>query len=264
MFDVPLQMSEWALITGASSGIGWELAKLFAADKSNLILVARNEARLNELAAALRAQHAIEVRVVVKDLALPTAPQELFDAVRALPVSILVNNAGSGWHGVFAGTELSQSLAIMHLNMEALVKLTHLFLQPMLTRRAGKILNVASTAAFQPGPMVNVYYASKAFVHSFSYALACELEGSGVTVTTLCPGTTHTEFFARGNFGPVRAAFTMEARTVAVAGYRGLLRGKRVVIPGLTNKIASALSRRLPVRWTAAVVRRLHKSVEPK
>ena len=257
-------MSEWALITGASSGIGWELAKLFAADKFNLVLVARNEARLNQLAADLRARHGIKVKVIAKDLSAPTAPQELFDDLHATPVSILVNNAGIGWHSAFAKTELQQSLAIMHLNMDALVKLTHLFMQPMLARRAGKILNVASTAAFQPGPMVNVYYASKAFVHSFSYALACELEGSGVSVTTLCPGTTHTEFFARGNFGPVRAAFTMDARTVAVAGYRGLLRGKWVVIPGLTNKLASALAKRLPARWAAAVVQRLHKGVAPK
>ena len=257
-------MSNWALITGASSGIGLELAKLFAADKFDLILVARNEARLNQLAAELRARHSIEVKVITKDLSAPTAPQELFDELRATPVSILVNNAGIGWHGAFAQTSLPQSLAIMHLNMEALVKLTHLFVQPMLARRAGKILNVASTAAFQPGPGVNVYYASKAFVHSFSYALACELEDFGVTVTTLCPGTTHTEFFARGNFGHVRAAFTMDARTVAVAGYRGLMRGRRVVIPGLTNKLASAVSKRLPARWTTAIVRRLHKGVEAK
>ena len=256
-------MNHWTLITGASSGIGWELAKLFAADKFNLILVARNESKLNQLAAELRTQHGIEVKVIAKDLSAPTAPQEIFDALRDTPVSILVNNAGIGWHGAFAQTDIQQSLAIMHLNMDALVKLTHLFVQPMLTRRAGKILNVASTAAFQPGPMVNVYYASKAFVHSFSYALAEELRDTGVTVTTLCPGTTHTEFFARGNFGPVRAAFTMDARTVAVAGYRGLMQGKRVVIPGVTNKIASAISKRLPVRWTTAIVRRLHKGVQP-
>ena len=263
MLNVPKPVNDWALITGASSGIGLELANLFAADKYNLILGARNETRLNQLAAELRAEHGVEVKVIAKDLSAPTAPQELFDELRATPVSILVNNAGIGWHGAFAQTELRQSLAIMHLNMDALVKLTHLFVQPMLARRAGRILNVASTAAFQPGPMVNVYYASKAFVHSFSYALAEELRDTGVAVTTLCPGTTHTEFFARGNFGPVRAALTMDARTVAVAGYRGLLKGKRVVIPGVTNKIASALARRLPVRWTTAIVRRLHKSVKP-
>lgn len=255
-------MSEWALITGASSGIGRELAKLFAADQFNLVLVARNESRLAELASELRGRNGIEVRVLAKDLNLPTAPAELFEALRDIPVSILVNNAGVGWRGAFVKTDLSRSLDIMRLNMDALVRLTHLFAQPMLARRAGKILNVASTAAFQPGPMIAIYYASKAFVHSFSYALAEELDGSGVSVTTLCPGTTYTEFFERGNFGPVRAPFTMSAKDVAVAGYRGLMAGKRVVIPGATNKIASFLAKRLPLAMTTAVVRRLHRKRE--
>ena len=251
-------MSDWALITGASSGIGLEFAKIFAREKFNLILVARNESRLDELAAELRTQHGIEVKVLARDLLSETAPQEIFGALRDTPVSILVNNAGIGWHGAFAETELRRSLDIMRLNMDALVRLTHLFVQPMLARRAGKILNVASTAAFQPGPNVNVYYASKAFVHSFSYALAEELENSGVTVTALCPGTTHTEFFARGNFGSARAPFTMSARAVAEAGVRGVMRGRRVVIPGVTNKITSFLARRMPVRVTTAIVRRIH------
>ena len=257
-------MNQWALITGASAGIGSELAKLFAGDKFNLVLVARNEARLNQLAAELRSQNGIEAKVVAKDLSSATAPQEIFDAVRDTPVSILVNNAGSGWHGAFAETELQRALDIMHLNMDALGRLTHLFVQPMLARCAGKILNVASTAAFQPGPLISIYYASKAFVYSFSYALAEELKETGVTVTTLCPGTTQTEFFERGNFGPVRASFTMDARTVAEAGYRGLMRGKRVVIPGMTNKITSALAKRLPVALTTAIVRRIHEGVEAK
>ena len=257
-------MSEWALITGASEGIGCELAKLFAEDKFNLVLVARNEERLNQLAGELRSEHGIEVKVLAKDLSATTAPQEIFNALRDTPVSILVNNAGFGWHGAFAETELQRSLDMIQLNMATLVQLTHLFVQPMLKRRAGKILNVASTAAFQPGPMVSVYYASKAFVHSFSYALAEELQDSGVTVTTLCPGTTHTKFFTRGNFGSARAPFTMDARTVAEAGYRGLQRGQRVVIPGLTNKIGAFLARRLPLRLTTAIVRRIHGSVKPK
>jgi len=229
-----------------------------------LILTARNEARLNQLSAELRTKNGIEVKVLAKDLSSATAPQEIFDSLRDTPIFILVNNAGFGWHGAFAETELQRSLDMMHVNMDALVNLTHLFVQPMLARRAGKILNVASTAAFQPGPMVNVYYASKAFVHSFSYALAEELRSTGVTVTTLCPGTTQTEFFERGNFGTARAPFTMDARTVAEAGYRGMMHGKRVVIPGLTNKIASAFAKRLPVRLTTAIVRRIHNAVEPK
>jgi short-subunit dehydrogenase len=257
-------MNPWALITGASAGIGSELARIFAADKSNLILVARNEARLSQLAAELRVKNDIQAKVLAKDLSSATAPQEIFDALRDTPVSVLVNNAGIGWHGAFAETELQRSLDIMRLNMDALVRLTHLFVQPMLARRAGKILNVASTAAFQPGPMVNVYYASKAFVHSFSYALAEELRDTGVTVTTLCPGTTQTEFFERGNFSHIRAPFMMDARTVAQAGYRALMRGKRIVIPGVTNKIASAFAKRLPVALTTTIVRRIHEGVKPK
>ncbi|MFO1488715.1 MAG: SDR family oxidoreductase [Verrucomicrobiota bacterium] len=253
-------MKSWALITGASEGIGRELAKLFAADQHNLVLVARSENRLKELASELQTQHGIEVRILAKDLTTPNAAAEIFEAVSPLPVSVLVNNAGSGWHGNFATTPLPQSLTIMRLNMEAVVTLTHLFLQPMLARRDGKILTVASTAAFQPGPSVNVYYATKAFAHSFSYALGEELRGSGVTVTTLCPGTTHTEFFKRGNFSPVRNLFTMDAATVARAGYRGMQRGRRTVIPGAANKIAAAISRRLPLSWSTAIVRRLHRN----
>src|SRR5581483_3245982 len=180
-------MNDWVLITGASSGIGRELARLFAADHFNLILLARHEARLNEVATELRAQHGIETRVLPKDLAAPNAAQEIFDALRDTPVSILVNNAGFGIHGLFAQKSLAEQTDLMQVNMVALVQLTHLFLQPMLQRRRGRILNVASTAAFQPGPTINVYFASKAFVHSFSYALAEELTGTGISVTTLCP-----------------------------------------------------------------------------
>jgi short-subunit dehydrogenase len=252
-------MNDWALITGASSGIGWELARIFAADHFNLVLLARNESRLNKLADELRAARGIETKVLVQDLGSPGAAREIFNALRDTPVSILVNNAGFGLYGPFAESDPRAQADMMQVNMTALVELTHLFLQPMLGRRSGKILNVASTAAFQPGPFVSVYYASKAFVHSFSYALAEELIGTGVTVTALCPGTTHTEFFQRGNFGSTRAPFTMDARTVAEAGYRGLMSGKRVVIPGAMNKIMTALARRMPTSVPVRVVRRIHK-----
>ena len=251
-------MNEWVLITGPSSGIGLELARRFAADQFNLILVARNETRLRQLADELRAGNHIETRVIVRDLSAPDAAKLLFDQVKDIPVSVLVNNAGLGFYGAFAQSKFEEQTQMMQVNMNALVQLTHLFLPAMLARKSGRILNVASTAAFQPGPMINVYYASKAFVHHFSYALADEIEYSGVTVTTICPGTTHTEFFKRGNFGTERAPFTMDARTVAEAGYRGMLRGKRVVIPGWQNKIASVLAKRLPLRLTTAVVRRIH------
>src|SRR5258705_10147996 len=190
-------MSNWALITGASSGIGYELAKLFAADQVNLVLVARNETRLKQVADELRAGHGVSARVLPKDLSLATAPVEIFDALRDMPISVLVNNAGFGWRRQFAKGELQRSLEMMHVNMDALVQLTCLFAQQMVARGQGRILNVASTAAFQPGPWTAIYYASKAFVFSFSVALAEELAATGVTVTTFCPGPTRTGFFDR-------------------------------------------------------------------
>ena len=252
-------MSKWALITGASTGIGYELAKLFADDGWNLVLVARNEARLQQVAAELRATHRSEVEVLAKDLTIATAPAEIFESLRDVPISALVNNAGFGWQGPFARGELKVSLDMMRVNMDALVRLTHLFAQPMLARGAGRILNVASTAAFQPGPFTNVYYASKAFVYSFSVALAEELAGTGVTVTTLCPGATRTGFHDRaGMQRSLRWLPLMEADEVARSGYRGLMRGKRVVIPGVMNRIAAALSKCLPTRFTAKMVRRIN------
>src|SRR4051812_7444165 len=172
-------MNEWALITGASAGIGHELAKIFAAEKFNLVLVARNEARLKKVAEELRAKYGIETMILVKDLSLSNAPQEIFDALRDTPISVLVNNAGFGWRGAFAECDLQhQALEMMHLNMDSLVALTRLFVTPMLARKQGRILNVASTAAFQPGPFANIYFATKAFVLSFSTALSEELEGT--------------------------------------------------------------------------------------
>ncbi len=252
-------MNDWVLITGASSGIGCELAGLFAADRFNLVLVARNETRLNQLAVELHTRHAIQVKVVVRDLACPAAAKEIFDALRDTPVSVLVNNAGFGAYGPFAQSDLRIQTDLMQVNMTALVQLTHLFLQPMLARGQGRILNVASTAAFQPGPLFSVYYASKAFVYSFSYALAEELNGTQIVVTTLCPGTTRTDFFARAHLRTPDRWPTMDARKVAEAGYRGLMKGRRVVIPGAANAIASTLAKFAPTRVTAKVARKIHE-----
>lgn len=252
-------MSDWALITGASSGIGYELARLFAADHFNLALVARDKARLEKVAAELRAGHGITTQVLAYDLSGAGAPGEIFDELRGTPVSVLVNNAGFGWRGAFAQGGLQHSLDMMHVNMDALVRLTHLFVQPMLNRRAGCILNVASTAAFQPGPFANIYFATKAFVHSFSCALAEELAGTGITVTTFCPGTTRTAFFERAGMKALgRDLVMMEADTVARIGYRGLMQGKRLVIPGVLNKISSALAKGAPTWLTTKAVRKLN------
>jgi len=255
-------MDNWALITGASAGIGKELARVFAANHFNVLLVARDAARLEQLAGELRSQHGIEAVVVGKDLARPNAAAEVRAAAGDTPISVLVNNAGFGAYGEFARLDLGRQTEMMQVNMVALVQLTHLFVQPMLERGSGRILNVASTAAFQPGPTVNIYYASKAFVYSFSYALAEELRDIGVTVTTLCPGITRTEFFERARIRMKPALPMMDARKVAEIGYRGLMKGKRVVIPGVINKIGSALAKRAPARLATAIVRWLHMEGE--
>ncbi len=252
-------MHDWVLITGGSYGIGYELARVFAAHRFNLILVARTESRLQQAAATLRAAHGVEVKILAKDLASPAAPREIFDALRDTPVSVLVNNAGFGWRGAFVEDDLQRSLEMMHVNMDALVALTRLFAPPMIARKTGRILNVASMAAFQPGPFTNIYFATKAFVFSFSCALAEEVADSGVTVTVLCPGTTRTEFFERaGMTGSRHDTLMMDAGKVAQIGYRGLMKGKRIVIPGVLNKVASTLAKWLPATVTAKVVRKVN------
>jgi short-subunit dehydrogenase len=253
-------MNEWALITGASMGIGYELARVFAANKFNLVLVARDEARLKRVADELRAQHGIETKILAKDLSLASAPQEIFDTLRDTPISVLVNNAGFGWRGAFVECDLQhEALDMMHVNMDSLVALTRLFVPPMLARKQGRVMNVASTAAFQPGPFANIYFATKSFVLSFSNALAEELEGTGVTVTALCPGSTRTEFFERAKMQNFRRdGLMMDAGIVAQAGYRGLMRGKRVVIPGMLNKFTATLANFVPTRATTRIVRKLN------
>lgn len=253
-------MNQWALITGGSAGIGHELAKVFAANKFNLVLVARNEARLKQVADELRTKHSIESKILVKDLALPAAPQEIFDALRDTPISVLVNNAGFGWRGAFAEGDLQQNtMDMMHVNMDSLVALTRLFLPSMLARKSGRVMNVASTAAFQPGPFSNIYFATKAFVFSFSTALSEELGGTGVTATVLCPGPTQTEFFERAGMTNYRKGVVMmDSSVVAKIGYDGLMRGKRIVIPGVLNQITARLARCMPTRFTARIVRKIN------
>ena len=242
--------AESVLITGASSGIGLELARLFAADKSNLVLVARSEEKLQQLAAELREQHGIEVRVVAKDLADATAPQSIFDelAAEGVPVDVVVNNAGFGAVGPVADLPVKRQIDMVQVNVTALTHLTRLFLPAMIERGRGGVLNVASTAAFQPGPFMTVYFATKAYVLSFTEALAEELTGTPVRVTCLAPGPTHTGFGAESGLGNTRL-FKLgltDARTVAMAGYRGLRRGRLLVVPGLKNKLGASSVRFVP------------------
>jgi hypothetical protein len=236
------------------------LATIFARNGYNLMLIARNEQRLNELAAQLRSAYEVEVRILQQDLAEPDAAEEIFRKSAPAHISILVNNAGFGSYGRFAESDLKVQSEMIQLNVTALVQLTRLFVQPMLARGSGRVMNVASTAAFQPGPMMSVNYASKAFVFSFTYALADELAGTGVTVTALCPGMTPTEFQQRAHVHMGGAWLMTSAQAVAEAGYRGLMAGKRVVIPGLLNQVAAFLAKRAPARLTNAVVRRVHQA----
>jgi hypothetical protein len=246
-----------ALITGASGGIGLELARVFAEQGYALVLVARNRERLNEIAAELKPT---PVQVLGKDLALVGAAEGIH---REVPkVDVLVNNAGYGVYGRFAETPLEEELGMLQLNMTALVVLTKLYLPAMVAAKNGKILNVASTAAFQPGPLMALYYATKAFVLSFSEAIGSELEGTGVTVTALCPGPTATGFQARTKLEKSRIMKlmkVMDARTVAEVGYRGLVAGKPVVIPGLMNKLLAQSVRFSPRGLVTKIARKMQE-----
>lgn len=241
-------MAQTVLVTGASSGIGWELAHCAASDGCDLVLIARREERLLELAHELTKKHGVEARVLVHDLEDPRAPRAIVDELTGLEVDMLVNNAGFGARGLFAELDLDRQLAILRVNVDALTHLTRLLLPPMLERRRGGILNVASTAGFQPGPYMSVYYASKAYVLSLSEGLAEETRGSGVTVTCLAPGPTRTEFQKRA--GATRAWVSQlnpgTARSVAKAGWDGFRAGKVIVVPGVTNAVAAKLAQLAP------------------
>jgi short-subunit dehydrogenase len=255
-------LKQTALITGASSGIGWDLAHLFARDGHDLILASRNEGKLRELATQLESQYRIAARVIPVDLERPDAPRELFEAVQT-PVDMLVNNAGFGLTGKFVETDLARELAMIQVNVSALVHLTKLFTKPMVERGQGRILNVASTAAFQPGPLMAVYYASKAFVLSFSEALAEELGGTGVTVTALCPGPTATGFATAANMTTTRLFTVMKPMTsqqVAKIGYNAMKRGRRVVVTGTLNKLLAQSVRVSPRRMVTRVTRTLQEN----
>lgn len=242
--------NETVLITGASSGIGLELARCFATDGSRLVLVARSQEALNALADEWRQTFKIETIVLPGDLSLPEAPKKIFEelATRKVAVDVLVNNAGFGLHGSFVELPLQRQLEIMKVNVMALVELTGLFLPGMIQRRGGGILNVGSVAGFVPGPYMAIYYASKAFVQSFSEALAEEVNGTGVTVNVLCPGPTTTNFSNVARGGKVRAVQSkaMTAEAVARHGYWAFRSGKTIAIPGLKNQVMVLATRISP------------------
>jgi short-subunit dehydrogenase len=246
-----------ALVTGASSGIGLELTRLLARDKYRLAIVARRRERLDDLSAYCRHISGHEVLSIVKDLSKPEAPAEVADELRdaGFHVDVLVNNAGSAAYGHFANNDWPKERDTLQLNIATPTELTHRLLPGMISRRYGRILNVASTAAFSGLPYLAVYAATKAYLLSFSVGLAAELAGTGVTVTALCPGATDSEF-AEATGAQKSQLFARKGMTpeeVAAAGYRGCMKGTRIVIPGTLNKLLNISSRLVPRRlatWT--------------
>jgi uncharacterized protein len=252
-----------ALVTGASSGLGLELAGLFAADGHDVVLVARRKPELEALAARLVAERGVAAHVVAEDLADPAAPERLFAELgrRGLEIEFLVNNAGFGARGPFADLDLGRQLDMIQVNVAALTGLTRRLVPGMIARKSGRILNLGSTAGFQPGPGMAVYYATKAFVNSFTEALAFELRGTGVTATLSCPGATDTEFGQVANNGKSRLfkAGSMAAAPVAVAAYRAMMAGKVSLVHGARNKALIQVQRLAPRAAVRAVAARLNE-----
>lgn len=240
-----MSSGETVLITGASSGIGYELAKTFAFHRHNLILVSRNTEKLTELAEKLTSEYNIRVEIIGQDLSKPGAAKAVFDIVdkMKLRVDILVNNAGVGAVGFFHEMEMDKDVEMVQLNIISLTEMTKLFSREMIKRKKGKILNVASTGAFAPGPFIAVYYATKAYVLSFSEALYTELKPFNISVTALCPGATKTSFAKVA--GKKDAQGAMEAEAVAKIAYNAVMNNKRVVVPGLANIILTKLPKNM-------------------
>ena len=254
-----------ALITGASSGLGIHFAKILGAKGYDLVLTARNVNALETLAKELRTAHRkITVTVIPADLSKPGAPAKLAHELtkKNISISMLVNNAGFGGYGHFAKSDWEHEAAMLQVNVAALTALTKLLLPSMIKRKRGRILNVASTAAFQPGPLMAVYYATKAYVLSFSLALSNETKGTGVTVTCLCPGPTRTNFAhgAKMDKSPLFRGVVMNAEPVARAGIDGCFRGKHLVTPGLFNKVGTFCTRLIPRSFAASIARRVQET----
>ena len=254
-----------AVITGASTGIGREFARLCAADGYDLILTARSESQLQALAAEIRQATNRTVLIVRKDLSAPAAPRELFEEISrsGMPVDLLINNAGFGLLGLFWELDDRQQIDMIQLNISALTELSRLFLPGFVAQRRGRILNVASTAAFQPGPLMSVYYASKSYVVSFSEAIHNEARDFGVTVTCLCPGPTITEFQKRAAMGESKlfsSSHVMDAATVARIGLDASKHGKSLVIAGRMNTLMAFMTRFGPRQLMASVARRLQET----
>jgi short-subunit dehydrogenase len=254
-----------ALITGASRGIGFELAKECARNGHDVVLVARRQDALEAAAGMIEGKYDVRATVIPADLGDPDAPPELYAATLAqgIPVGILINNAGFGLGGEFLETNLQREIEMIQVNVVAVTQLTKLFAPAMVKQRSGHIMNVASTASFQPGPLMSVYYATKAYVLSFSEAIAEEMRKTGVTVTALCPGATATDFADTAEVSNTRLFQKLgvaSADVVARAGYRAMMRGQRVAIPGWRDKLMIQSERIAPRRLVTTIARMVQEA----
>lgn len=253
-------MKKTALITGASGGIGYELAKIFAKNNTNLILVARNKNKLDELKNELENQFGISVYTIGKDLSIRESVSELYEETKKqnIPVEYLINNAGFGDFGMFTDTDWDKEERMINLNMKTLTLLTKLYIREMTERGSGKVMNVASTAAFQPGPLMAVYCSTKSYVLNFSQAVNNEVKSRGVTVTALCPGPTESGFQDASGMKESKIVTKIKmpsSKTVAEYGYKAMMKGKPVAIHGYMNKILALSVRFMPRNVVVKITR---------
>lgn len=254
--------SKVALVTGAASGLGYELALLLAKDQYQLVLIDVDAKKLQAAKLEIEKKYAVTVTTFTKDLSIPGVAQEIFDEIKDIPVDVLINNAGFGVFGTFNNTDWERELQMLQLHIITTTHLTKLVLHGMVARGSGKILNMSSLAAFQPGPLMSLYYASKAYILSFSEAIANELKGTGVTVTALCPGQTNTcfqEVVSEGHSENKIHFNVGSAEEVALYGYQAMLKGKTVAIPGTINKFLSKLPRFISRNTATAIVRKIQE-----
>jgi len=257
-------MKNYALVTGATSGIGYEFAKLCAKDGYNLIIVARNQTKLNEIKTEFEKQFKISVLLIEKDLSKPGAAAELYKFLieNKIELKVLINNAGFGLFGKYYETDSAKESEMIQLNIVALTELTKLIVKEMVKQKSGYILNVASVAGFQPGPLMSVYYATKAYVLSFSQAIACELKDKGVVVSVLCPGATESNFFNAASMEEsklVKGKKLPTSKEVAEYGYKSLFEQKTVAVHGFQNKFLVFMGRLLPRKLLANIVNKIQE-----
>jgi short-subunit dehydrogenase len=255
-------MTKTALVTGAASGLGYELSLLLAKDSYNLILVDIDTTNLKKVKLELNSIYKCKVDIITKDLSEPNVANEILNEIDPVSIDVLINNAGFGLFGMFSGTEWQRESEMLHLHILTTTHLTKLVLEGMIQRGSGKILNISSLAAFQPGPLMSIYYASKAYLLSFSEAIANELKDTGITVTVLCPGPTKTAFqrVVSENATNNKISFNMACSSdVARYGYNAMQKGKTVVIPGLVNKFLATIHRFLSRNMVTKIMRNLQK-----